>query len=292
MLFGIENSIITIILFENCSNFNYYYYEGDLYMKVYQCMVGILGVVLMFIQMVWNKVDSTILILYFLLTIPVIAQYLSKAKIPGAEFEFKKDISKTEELVKISIDKANEEAVYDIDESKYYNVFELSMTKELLKSDPVLAIASLRIEIEKKLKSTIKFLNLNVKDNASLNLVIEELLNKGILNNEQVSALKIIIKMCNKVIHGYSISREDAERIVKLTDELNNTFSIGYSIDFMPNKNYKEQNLLCEWEHCIEHMGFTDQSKGISCPVFGHDCPGGKDKVKECKENLKIPHRT
>ena len=133
MLFGIENSIITIILYENCSNFNYYY-EGDLYMKIYQCMVGILGVVLMFIQMVWNKVDSTILILYFLLTIPVIAQYLSKAKIPGAEFEFKKDISKTEELVKISIDKANQEAVYDTDESKYYNVFELSMPKELLKS--------------------------------------------------------------------------------------------------------------------------------------------------------------
>jgi hypothetical protein len=53
----------------------------------------------------------------------------------------------------------------------------------------------------------------------------------------------------------------------------------GYDRDRSPNPGWREQGLCCEYEHCIETMGFD----GASCYVFGHDCPGGKTRVIECE---------
>ena len=36
---------------------------------------------------------------------------------------------------------------------------------------------------------------------------------------------------------------------------------LGYIADFRPNIAFKEQGLLCAWEHCIEFMPFPPQSK-------------------------------
>jgi hypothetical protein len=105
------------------------------------------------------------------------------------------------------------------------------------------------------------------------------------LSSEQVTALRKIIDMCNKAIHGYDISEDEAREIIHLTEDLNKSFSVGYSIDFSPNENYKKQGLVCEWEHCIEHMPLKQRTTSQSCPIFGHDCPGGADKVSVCKKN-------
>lgn len=55
----------------------------------------------------------------------------------------------------------------------------------------------------------------------------------------------------------------------------------GYSRCFEPNEKWKSQKGICQYEHCIENMGFSDD-EGKSCPVFGHDCPGGKKQADLC----------
>lgn len=54
--------------------------------------------------------------------------------------------------------------------------------------------------------------------------------------------------------------------------------SIGYAEDFKPNDDFQKMGLVCQYEHCIENMTLEDSE--MSCPVFGHDCPIGK----ECDE--------
>lgn len=92
--------------------------------------------------------------------------------------------------------------------------------------------------------------------------------------------------MCNKAIHGSLITREEAREIIGLAEELNKTFSVGYSVDFSPNPDYVKHGLICEWEHCIEWMPLTEESTKYSCPVFGHNCPGGVEKVSKCGKTI------
>ena len=158
----------------------------------------------------------------------------------------------------------------------------MNTAKEVIDSDHVLALASLRIEIEKKLRLAANFFKLgSAKNRLSEN--IDALMYKEILSSEQVSALRKIIDMCNKAVHGYDVSKREAKDIINLMEELNQSFSIGYSIDFTKNRDYKKHGLECEWEHCIEFMPLESVTTEKSCPIFGHNCPEGSHKVSECK---------
>jgi len=53
-------------------------------------------------------------------------------------------------------------------------------------------------------------------------------------------------------------------------------------------KDYKKRGLFCEYEYCIEEQPLIGGE--LRCPVWGHDCPGGIEKLKTCgKEISGIP---
>ena len=63
----------------------------------------------------------------------------------------------------------------------------------------------------------------------------------------------------------------------------------GYTKEFGFNKDWKKQNAICGYEHCIELMPLESPSDK-SCPIFGHNCPGGKEMVSKCQMEFdKIP---
>lgn len=105
------------------------------------------------------KINANIIIVFFILAIPSVAYYLKEATFPGAKFVFKDEIKKTEKLVKESKDEAEIEDKIPL----LFETFKLSSAKELLESDPVVALAALRIEIEKKLRNAVLFLNIPVE---------------------------------------------------------------------------------------------------------------------------------
>lgn len=258
-------------------------------MKIIHWLIVIIGITLIVVHGFWSdvfKVDGVTILVLFILSIPFVAQYLRKAKFPGAEFEFKEEIRETHKLVRLSVEQA--EKAERAGEAKIlpFETFKLSAVRELLDSDPILALAALRIEIERKLGSAADFLHLPMGDKLSISKIIEAVRRKELLSFEQITALRKIVNMCNKAIHGSLISKEEAREIVDLAEELNKTFSIGYSIDFSPNPDYAKHGLICEWEHCIEWMPFTEEPTEYSCPVFGHNCPGGVEKVSKCGKTI------
>jgi hypothetical protein len=62
--------------------------------------------------------------------------------------------------------------------------------------------------------------------------------------------------------------------------------SCGYSRCFDPNPIWEKQGGICKFEHCIENMELTIETTEKSCPVFGHNCPGGEKQVIECNKDL------
>jgi hypothetical protein len=229
-------------------------------------------------------VDGITILILFIIAIPILANFLKKAKLFGAEFEFKDAITATEKLVELSIKNAIESK--KTDKSPYkpqFAVFDLSSVKELIGSDRVLALAALRIEIEKKLRLAANQYGIPPRDNKTTIKLLQFLMQKGVFPTEQIEAIRHIQRMCNEAIHGFEVSQAEAEKIVELADKLNESFSIGYSINFSPNPDYKKQGFVCPWEHCIEHFPVTEKENGKSCPAFGHDCPGGANQVIRCK---------
>lgn len=257
-------------------------------MKIIHWLVIIIGIMLIVAHGFWSdvfKVDVITILILFILFIPFVAQYLRKAKFPAVEFEFKDEIRETEKLVQLSVEQA--EKAESAGEKKIlpFETFNLFTSRELLDSDPVLALAVLRIEIEHKLRLLCDFLDLPTKDKLPISKLIESARRKELLSSEQITALRKIVNMCNKAIHGSLISKKEAREIIDLAEELNRTFSIGYSIDFSPNLDYAEHGLICEWEHCIEWMPLTEPTE-YSCPVFGHNCPGGVEKIAKCGKTI------
>ncbi len=254
-------------------------------MKLYRWILLILGVGIImtggFFPDIF-KINVYTIIVFFILAIPSVASYLKEATFPGAKFIFKDEIKETKKLVKESKDEAEIEKKWPL----LFETFNLSSAKELLESDPVVALAALRIEIEKKLRNAVHFLDIPVKGRMILPKIIKALEEKNTLNHRQIKALKKILDMCNQAIHGVDVTNEEAEQIIDLADELNNNFSVGYSIDFSQNKNHEEHGLLCEWEHCIEWLPLTEENTELSCPVFGHNCPGDREGVTKCQKSI------
>jgi len=258
-------------------------------MKFIQWLIVIIGIALIAVHGFRPdlfKVDVFTILILFILSIPFVAPYLRKAKLPGVEFEFKEEIREARELVKLSVEQAEKAESAGRKKILPFETFKLSAARELLDSDPVLALAALRIEIEKRLRSVADFLNLPTRYKWSIPKLIETLRKKDLLYFEQITALQKIIYMCNKAIHGFLVSNENAREIIDLAEELNNSFSVGYSVDFSPNPDYAKHGLICEWEHCIEWMPLTEERTECSCPVFGHNCPGGVEKVSKCGKTL------
>ena len=258
-------------------------------MKIIHYLHWSVGIILIFLHGFFPNrfiIDNFIILIYFISSIPFIAQYMKKAKFPGAEFEFKEEISETQKLVQLSVEQAEKAECAGEAKILPFETFKLSAAGELLDYDPVLALAALRIEIEKRLRSATDFLDLPMRDKLSISKLIEAVNRKELLSFEQIKALRKIVNMCNKAIHGSLISREEARGIIGLAKELNKTFSVGYSVDFSPNTDYAKHGLICEWEHCIEWMPLTEESTKYSCPVFGHNCPGGAEKVSKCGKTI------
>lgn len=258
-------------------------------MQLIQKIFFIIIFIILVVRGIWPQyfnIDRFSIALLLLLAIPLLAPYLKKAKWFGIEFVFKDEIKKINDIV----EKVEQKAKEAEKGASRINIFETFSTKnalKLLNSDPSLSLAALRINIEKVLTdASNKLLDVDKRKKSGNRFYISKLLEEGIVNKEQGKALNSIISVCNKAIHGAQVSKKEAREIIKLAERLNKSFAVGYSINFKANKEYAQQGLLCEWEHCVEHSPLTEEVTELSCPVFGHNCPGGLENRQNCYKSL------
>ncbi|WP_027911294.1 hypothetical protein [Pseudomonas sp. URMO17WK12:I4] len=91
--------------------------------------------------------------------------------------------------------------------------------KALAESDPVIALAKIRIELEKLLARLARFNSITVKGSA-LGALVNQLTNQEIVSHDIGKALREVIALCNRAIHGETISDEGARTIIGVGVEL------------------------------------------------------------------------
>ena len=156
------------------------------------------------------KIDTlTLILLLFLFLLPYLP-LIKTWKFKYGEFEAEvttEEINEIERKIKEVPQKAERTTNEDI----------VSL-KDLAESDPQLALAKMRIELEKQLRS---LFNIYVSEstrpmkNVSLRLIVDSLAKDGIIEKPLASALKDIIDVTNRTIHGEDIS---GENVLKLID--------------------------------------------------------------------------
>lgn len=199
-------------------------------MKFGYWLIVVIGIALILVHGFWADifaVDIITILILFVLYIPFVAKYLKKAKFPGAEFEFKDEIQETRELVK-SVKQKEKAKIADEMKISPFDRFRLRAVREQFYTDHVLALAALRIEIERKLRLLIEPLDIAKRDTWSISRIIDALKKNEVLSSEKISVLQKIVNMCNKAVHGEPVSKGEANQIMDLADELYKYFSPGY----------------------------------------------------------------
>jgi hypothetical protein len=189
-------------------------------MKIIHYLHWLVGIILIFLHGFFPNqfiINNFTILIYFISAIPFIAQFLKEVNILGATFKFQEEIRKIEKLINVSGTvkvRTVTNASLAVVKSKAFD-----NSRKLLDSDPVLALAALRIEIEKSLKVIAKKLDIPIKEKRSITEIIVNLNRKEIFSHEQVLVLRKIIQMCNKAIHGAVISKSEAKEIILLTEK-------------------------------------------------------------------------
>lgn len=161
------------------------------------------------------NVDSTsILLLIIILISPFI---VAVRKIKYGDFEAEIDpqeIKKIKEGLEKTVEFKRDE---DDTLPEIYKA--TNAIRDLAESDPVIALAKIRIELEKVLARLARITSIETQK-ISLGALVNKLSNHEIISSKIGKSLIEVISICNRAIHGEFIAEKDAGTIVKLGIEL------------------------------------------------------------------------
>lgn len=230
------------------------------------------------------RVDGYALALIGVLLVLALYPLLKSAKVTGVgSVEFRDELREGEAVAqRVEAKRAHEVEGRDRPSiADVHALFEVpDHLRDLADYDPNVALAGLRIELERAVRRAITVLYPEEQPR-TLSAGIRMLLERGRLDGEQAELALAIIGLGNRAAHGELVTPDEAQEVFGWADTLNRSFGVGYALNFAPNLDFEEQGLTCEFEHCIENMPLRDRSED-SCPMYGHDCPGGRRRIATC----------
>jgi len=158
------------------------------------------------------KIDNTtVLLLIIIVLLPYIPS-IKKIKYGNFEAEIT-----PEEIRKI------EKKAEKIPEKKQKKVTsgKTNILKNLVETEPALALAKARIEIEKRIRSLAQiYLKEKMPSNFSLTGLVRDLSENDVIEEPLEALLIDVITVANRAIHGEYVSKEDAVRLVNIADKV------------------------------------------------------------------------
>ena len=165
------------------------------------------------------KIDNTSIILLLVILLSPFISAITKIKIGDFEAEIDpKEVKRIREEVSAQIKEPERDAPKQILEVENTT----KSIRTLADTDPILALAKLRIELEKALN---KLYRITHKDNRDKRFktagqLVHILSNTEILPAEIARSTREVISICNRAIHGEDIQQGDAESVVEAGSSL------------------------------------------------------------------------
>ncbi len=158
-------------------------------------------------------VDNITIILVLVVLMSPFISAIKKIKYGDFEAEINtKEVQKVEKEVE---DQIEELSPVELKAMREFAVFE--RIENLTNEDPILALAKLRIEIEKIITKIHALSNLESRSiqHYPLSKMIVDLKKNEIIPSKIFSPLREVVAICNRAIHGEEIRKEDAKTIIK-----------------------------------------------------------------------------
>jgi hypothetical protein len=157
-------------------------------------------------------VDTTTDVLVLIMILPWLIPYVKTVKFPGGgEIDFKDEAQHIKSLVK----KSKISKVVTLREEHVAQPQLKPTYTDLVMVDPNLALASLRIDIERKLRGIAIKKGLPV-EKESIKDLLKVLSLKRILGHSESETLSLITNVCNRAVHTEKIDTATALRILDL----------------------------------------------------------------------------
>lgn len=153
-----------------------------------------MAVAISVVHIIWPdlKIDAITLTLVILAIVPWMAPIFKSLEFPGGwKLEFQEELARVRQEAEVA---------GLIDSRSMKNNVEYGFM-EIAESNPGLAMAGLRIEIEKSLKAIAKHEGIEFK-RYGINFLIRGLYEKQIISNQEKAALADIIGTLNRAVHG------------------------------------------------------------------------------------------
>ena len=145
-------------------------------------------------------IDAIALALIIIAILPWLAPLVKSLELPGGwkvEFqELQKVASRAETAGLLAVEASQKEVDFSF--------------QSIANRDPILALAGLRIEIEKRLSQLAKIHNLNPRHPMGVGQALRALTQAEVLTNEERSILADMVNMLNSAVHGGEVDSRAA----------------------------------------------------------------------------------
>jgi len=104
-------------------------------------------------------------------------------------------------------------------------------------TDPVLALAGLRIDLETLVRNLATGFKLPLQRSGPMSRLLARLREAGAITVDQMDLAQRIFSVCNQAIHGQLVSQEEAEEVIKAAEVLFEQYLAWLSWGFDDNWN-------------------------------------------------------
>ncbi|MGO9107715.1 MAG: hypothetical protein ACLP9L_00650 [Thermoguttaceae bacterium] len=112
---------------------------------------------------------------------------------------------------------------------------DMSYYREIAQSDPTLALAGLRIELEVLIGNLAAGFKVETKRAEPVRSLLKRLLEHNAITSQQMDLARTIFAICNKAIHGQAVTQEEALDVIDVADVLAKDFLAWLSWGFDDN---------------------------------------------------------
>jgi len=268
--------------------------------KSIKIVISLVTVILAVVHILCPKINIDIItiVLIALAIIPWLEPLFKSVELPGGlKFEFQ-DLQKVETDAKKAGLIKTEETKQQMEVLKNFTIYPFV---EIARQNPNLALASLRIEIEKRLRELAAKYEIETTKYSIINL-IKALSEKEILTKDETSSLKDMIDTLNRGVHGEDIDIRTSEWVIKngpkIIDSLDNKIKhVGGRFSHSDpdakvhwiDKSFQECRWVTnyEWDQCIKkHDGlWRKELENIYSALLKKITPSQQAKLIESQTN-------
>jgi hypothetical protein len=186
--------------------------RNDIHLNRLRYVVTVCAILLALAHLIWPSIsiDAITLSLIVIAILPWLTPFIKSLELPGGLKVELKDLQNV-------ASRADTAGLLAAEPSKAEESFSF---QSISKRDPNLALAGLRIEIEKRLGKLAEVSGIEQRRPMGIGQLLRALAQREVLTNDERSILADMVNMLNAAVHGAAVDRQSADWAIDIGPRL------------------------------------------------------------------------